>query len=62
MFHMEAAKGISSAVTKGEKTKMFKIGGNKDIILFLLCSIVFVTLILLKFCILAKFASFLKFT
>ena len=35
------------------------IGGNTDIILFLLCRTVIVTLILLKFCILAKLEIYL---
>ena len=63
-FIWKQLKGISSAVTKGEKTKMFYIGGNIDIISFLLCRIVIiaVALILLKSCILAEFVSFLKFT
>ena len=61
-FIWKQLKGINSAVTKGEKMEMFYIGGNTDIISVLLCRTVIVTLILLKFCMLAKFVSFLKFT
>ena len=61
-FIWKQLKGISSAVTKGEKMEMFHISGSTDIISFLLCRTVIVTLILLKFCILAKFVSFFKFT
>ena len=60
MFHMEEGH---SAVTKGEETVTFyKWKLNTDAISFLLCRTIIVTLILLKFCILAKLVSFLKFT
>ena len=36
-FIWKQLKSISSAITKGEKTEMFYIGGNTDIISFLLC-------------------------
>ena len=39
-FIWKQLKGISSAVTKGEKMEMFYIGGNTDIISFLLCKTV----------------------
>ena len=62
-FTWKQLKGISSAVTKGEKTEMFYIGRKNIHYFVLLYRTIIVTLILLKFCILAKlFVSFLKFT
>ena len=60
MFHIEEGH---SAVTKGKKTVTFyRWKLNTDVVSLLLCRTVIVTLILLKFCILAKLVSFLKFT
>ena len=54
MLHMEERH---SAVTK-ERRWQCSIGGNTDIILFLLCRTIIVSLILLKFCILVELVLF----